>query len=464
MLEKFKIYYEPSESDFIDLWNNAIIIFDTNTILNLFRYPKSVRNDFIKIIEQINTRIWIPHQVALEYHENKHSVKNEQIGKYSDVNKLIDKLNLDLNLSLKMFKDEIDKLKLKRRHIDINPELVIEKISDTIETTSKQINKFKKFEYSNNAVVEQEKIQMEFLKLEKFLTKTFNDKIGECPENQNILDDYYKEAQRRFSLLIPPGFEDMNKSKDSNIKVYMHNGLIFKREYGDFILWKEIIKKSQEKNCKYLIFVTDDNKKDWWEIQSGQTIGGRKELYDEIYVNAHSDFKMFYMYNSWRFMTFAKDFLKIEVESSSIEQIKLFEEINIGKNQSIAKVAYYSESEFLKYLRQQYPYDDILTEINHFDCIRIDNKTKKTIAYETKLFYGNDKQRIKIRLKQTFNQYDKEILKNIDELVFVIIGFENADFNLTEIISDLKMLFPDWCTYLFAKVEKIGDEFYFEII
>ena len=77
MKELFPGYYRPSEDEFSDLWKNCVFILDTNVLLNLYRYSEESRNDFIKVLHKIETRLWIPHQVALEFQENRTKVIEE---------------------------------------------------------------------------------------------------------------------------------------------------------------------------------------------------------------------------------------------------------------------------------------------------------------------------------------------------------------------------------------------------
>lgn len=53
MKDKFFGFYPPDEKEIEKIWKNAIIAFDTNTLLNLYRYSKNTKNDFIKTITEI---------------------------------------------------------------------------------------------------------------------------------------------------------------------------------------------------------------------------------------------------------------------------------------------------------------------------------------------------------------------------------------------------------------------------
>ena len=64
------------------------------------------------------------------------------------------------------------------------------------------------------------------------------------------------------------------------------------KKYGDFIIWKQLIEHAIDTK-KNVIFVTDDEKEDWWEEFNGKTIGPRPELSKEFREKTS---KLFLMY------------------------------------------------------------------------------------------------------------------------------------------------------------------------
>lgn len=168
------------------------------------------------------------------------------------------------------------------------------------------------------------------------ITDLFTGKIGELPANQEELDLIYSEGERRYKNCQPPGFKDKNKDKSQNKNdtkhkdnPYTHKGLLFKREYGDLILWKQILKQVKSESLSHVIFITGDNKEDWWRIEHGKTIGGpHPELTQEI-VDAGAS--MFYMYRPERFLEFSKKYLQQEIKEKSIQQV---EEVSVSNSLS----------------------------------------------------------------------------------------------------------------------------------
>jgi hypothetical protein len=113
---------------------------------------------------------------------------------------------------------------------------------------------------------------------------------------------------------------------------------MIRREYGDLILWYQIIDHASTAKISHLILVTDDQKEDWWwKIDSGgpKTIGPRAELIDELMEKA--GVSSFYQYNSENFLRYARQYLKIDVGEESIRQVQETRELE--RNESMPRDA-----------------------------------------------------------------------------------------------------------------------------
>ena len=75
------------------------------------------------------------------------------------------------------------------------------------------------------------------------------------------------EARRRIEERRPPGFMDANKKGDN--------------AEGDYIIWYEVLREAERRSVDVL-FVTRDQKRDWWRIEKGQAKGPRWELVAEL--------------------------------------------------------------------------------------------------------------------------------------------------------------------------------------
>lgn len=98
------------------------------------------------------------------------------------------------------------------------------------------------------------------------------------------------------------------------------------------IVWKQIIAHAKDKNIKNIVFITNDNKEDWWLKNENKTIGVRYESRDEIYREGKVD--RFKIYSSEKFIEYANKFLNANISESVIEEIR-----DIRKNDESLKAA-----------------------------------------------------------------------------------------------------------------------------
>lgn len=89
MHELFPAFYDLTADKLSTSWQEGIFVFDTNMLLNIYRYNDETRDRFIEILEKLNSRIWIPHQVANEYQDNRMEVIEQQLKAYSEVSQAI---------------------------------------------------------------------------------------------------------------------------------------------------------------------------------------------------------------------------------------------------------------------------------------------------------------------------------------------------------------------------------------
>lgn len=89
------------------------------------------------------------------------------------------------------------------------------------------------------------------------------------------------------------------------------------------IIWKQIIKHASVNELKTIIFITDDNKADWWwkiDSSGAKTIGVRPELKDEIYREAKVE--KFHIYNTGGFLSYVNEQLNGQVSKEAIKEVR----------------------------------------------------------------------------------------------------------------------------------------------
>lgn len=145
----------------------------------------------------------------------------------------------------------------------------------------------------------------------------FYNKVGkECSSEE--LKELRKEGEVRYSKQIPPGYCDAKKAKENTDN----------NSYGDLILWKQILKYALEKN-KDIIFVSHDQKEDWWFKPKGKTIGPRYELRKEFKEKTNQNF---YMYTMESFLEIYSNNTGISLDQKVINEVSELQEENQNSN------------------------------------------------------------------------------------------------------------------------------------
>lgn len=281
MTESFREFFHNTHLDFKNLDPDTLVVFDTNTLLNIYRYSNDTREKLVNTIKSIKENVWIPYQVGLEFNLQRRSVqqqiKDKLESKESEIDSYFSSLEKEINSNL----------------------LVIPLKSSDIQNSKKEILDFVVSELSILKTKTKEKIKELFgmIDLEKDLIEEFEeifkDRIGECytPE---VLSTKLSDAESRFEKLIPPGFED-RKKKD----IIYYNGLEIPEKFGDLILWHQILDRAEDEAINKVVFITDDQKDDWWYRLKGKTIGPRAELKNELLRISNADL---FMYSSNSFL------------------------------------------------------------------------------------------------------------------------------------------------------------------
>lgn len=273
--------------------DKTLFIFDTNILLQLYKFTDNEAEEFLNILHELSSKIWLPHQVGLEFYKN-----NDKIRKEAFIHKEFGFEKEKINQYIQYIKNFSNQLKNSEiESLSVQLEDLLQKFEEKLD------NKYSNFK-DNNCDDLLGKIE-----------NIFENKVGE-PFSQDELNEIYKRGEVRYEYKIPPGFQDLSK-KDG--KFYFFQGNEYQSKFGDLILWEQIINKSQNKDIEYVIFVTDDNKKDW-VIKKNDNIIPKYELIDEI--KARANVKLFHIYNMTSFLESVKKFTNIQLTNETIKSIQ----------------------------------------------------------------------------------------------------------------------------------------------
>ena len=286
MRNTFPGYFPPTSKEVNRLWENCIFTLDTNILLNLYRYSDATRNEFIKILNEIKDRLWLPHRAAQEYFENRLIVISQQEKAYDDTIKTIRTLQEDLSNA--------------RQHPFISDKLM-RKLTPMLKEVVEELTSTKATHVTRTSSDE----------IQKAIGDLFNGRVGPTYSDEQ-LEAVGKEGEYRYTRKIPPGYKDDGKEEGTSSVATNY------RKYGDLIVWRQIIDHATEAK-KGVIFVNDDKKEDWWLIFRGKTLGPRPELIQEFLGKTGQGF---YMYQADRFLKYAAEHLKQKITPESMDEIR----------------------------------------------------------------------------------------------------------------------------------------------
>lgn len=254
MKDKFSWAIPLSEEEVNAIFESAIITFDTNVLLDLYRIDENARNELKKSIEFFKDKVWIPHQVAHEFIKNKNEVCDSAIhifSKYiSAINRIPSKIDEPLN-----------ECKSKNR---TDNRIILEQIDNLTQKILQSVNEAVQNMERFQSTCREEIIESDIL---SWVFEIFDGKVG-APFASDRLSELRKEAEKRIADKIPPGYADNDKKGIAR--------------FGDFFLWKQILEKAKAGD-KHIIFVTREKKEDWFEILSQRKAVPRYELMQEAH-------------------------------------------------------------------------------------------------------------------------------------------------------------------------------------
>ena len=287
MESKFVGYRKKSNEEISELWKNAYFTFDTNFLLNLYRYSESSREDLVDIIKKLNSRIFITNQVAFEFSKNRYENLNDIIKNNRDFLKNIEKINDELSSNGSPFLSEILTDRFSNLIVEINTEI------------TENIQSYESY-FSDDIIFAQ-------------INTIFSKKILDEFDDERMLS-IEKEGGMRYSKKIPPGYMDSKKEEN---------------KFGDLIIWKEIIEFSKNKEVS-VVFISDDSKEDWiWKLKAGKTIGARPGLIQEFTKETNNNF---HIYNSNGFAKFGSKYFDEKLNIKTIEEIsKVNKEVRLSE-------------------------------------------------------------------------------------------------------------------------------------
>lgn len=298
MRTQFSGYFDPTQEQLEALWaeHDSVIALDTNVLLGLYRMPADSRKEITDLLTLLKDRLWVPYHVMLEFHRNRLEAMRTEFAAAKQLGK-------DARIAYDAFKAAISNDRVRDRACwpQIAEKLTeIDKKADELFRVAKAESDHYISPNAPDSVL-------------SFVETLLEGRIGARPLDQNVVDSAEKHAAERFKMKMGPGYYDQEKAGDT----YVFDGLIYDRQYGDYMVWRELLNRSKAEKTKRLMLITSDVKPDWW--LDSKSISGKRpqpELVMEMQRDASVD--CFWMYTLSEFIKNARTFLRANVTQRAI--------------------------------------------------------------------------------------------------------------------------------------------------
>lgn len=282
-------HFRPHSKEMNEMiWNESLIVPDTNILLHMYRLDEKQRAILLKVLsaDKIKTRLWFPHQVAKEFFRNRRGVISEQ-------HQVARKAEKDLKSA---FSDLETKLKVGRKN---HPYFQRDSWITKLKTLQGE------FVIELNNAREAWPASLGEDSFLASLEALMGGRLGNESSTSNY-EAWTKDAKDREGRGENyPGRRDANnkeKLKDPD------------RGLGDFFIWNEMLEKAKEEG-KHVIFVTDDGKDDWWEEHGGQKMGAHPEYRQEWSTYTKTEFVLC---GFERFIQWANTYIAEKIEGQDL--------------------------------------------------------------------------------------------------------------------------------------------------
>jgi hypothetical protein len=292
----FSEYFRPTEEETKRIWGSAVFVFDTNVLLNLYRMSRETSLQIRGILKTLQERLFLPHQVGVEFFKHLEEVIAEQVNAFERVRQFLRKVPENF-----------------RRDFSRHPSIPITEITEALEKcVTKQVVVVTRIQksYPLNFLHHEDPILPE-------LDALFADS-AEGPYTVAEDEALNKKVADRVERNEPPCFVSTGGKASTPPMNNPHR--------GDGRVWFQIVNHAAATK-KPVIFVTGDERPNWWRTATlgnqDHVIGPHFQLIRDIEAASGNGFMM---YTQERFLSEAPKWLGVPEQSLAIEEVKQMRE------------------------------------------------------------------------------------------------------------------------------------------
>ncbi|MFJ4911947.1 PIN-like domain-containing protein [Streptomyces sp. NPDC088726] len=317
LIQRFRSWLEPppsaEDATREPFFTNGLVVLDTNILLSLYEYTESAREEVFTALDSVSRRLWMPHQVGLEFVRGRRRTLESRKVALTDAAKDVNQHLMQAVKSVLAARNVVTKQLAKYGAVPnagenletlINDSTVKALLQEYIAALKDQLNALK----SQHGLPADLTEANDPILLR--VAHMYGDRIGTQPDDAVLRARIEEAVGFRFPNEIPPGYGDLGKGTPV-------------KAAGDFLLWEEVIEhaKSLPADCRRILLVSNDTKEDWYETRKGA--GGTQRpwpmLFDEVRARADAELRI---ETPPLFYAGIKQFLHADLKATTYEEIE----------------------------------------------------------------------------------------------------------------------------------------------
>lgn len=294
LYDGFETFRTLTDTDYTTVLGSALVVVDTNVLLNLYRYHAETRAAMIQVLGALGDRLFVPHRVMEEFWRNRERAATRPL---EDVRTSVRDLGRHFDSIREVLRQWVNRGALAPDAAHQLQEI----IDAQAETVASAIQ----------ALVDPDQVPA--------TRNTGNDPVLQALEpclagrvGPPMPADAYKaaltEGRRRAAAGEPPGFGDQQKSKRDDVV----------GAAGDYLVWEQTLLAAESRKLDVVI-VTADMKPDWWRLEGTFPRGPRTELVAELLTRSG---RQLYLMRPEALLEHAATALSVTVEESSVAEVQ----------------------------------------------------------------------------------------------------------------------------------------------
>ncbi len=289
--DTFGGYYRASDEDWARVLQTGLVVLDTNALLDLYRLSPLARDELFKVLETLKDRLFVPHQVASEFHKRRLDAVADRIA--------------EIQGAATTMRDHAQKVRgssvpFPGAHAgDAAVDSLLSQFVAAFDGASEFVD-----QVASEYDLEPERLLLKsddpvLLRLETVL----QGRVAPQPPVHQLEADR-EEGSRRADAELPPGFKDAKKEANS---------------FGDYLWWAEVVRYAAAHPADVLLVCNDVAKGDWTYDKRGMRVGPATELVEEM---AAATGRHLLMCTTAELLDRAAKHLKVNISANTVSETR----------------------------------------------------------------------------------------------------------------------------------------------